>query len=463
MNRRDAVRLIPLSIAGIMGFPGMSRAWGNGPLGLEYTARVRELLERIKSTQSEELLEASYRIAGTVKSGGTCYYDWDLGHGTAFDIYPDRPGNTDILTYGIPDDVKRGDLVLTDSYFDDAVKEYRRRGVFLISGPRPWGGNNIGSELLRPEFRKMLLKPYADLWIENYATAYGAIMYIPGETAPMAPVSGVVGMMTLWMMVSDAARILAQDGVTFTVYGDEPELKPGAANVNMAHPLGSVYYDTAIEQQKAIDDEFERLDGIAEMAVHSVLTGGRVYVYSRHPRNLCAEGTVRRGGLACTNGVYGPPDGLVLFDDPIQQGKIDLTFRPTDKDMVIMGIGKPDDPDDLASLDHFKKAGMAVGAIGPAARNGVVPGGRTVPKEADIHAGSMCDTYGLFALPGIKKKIAPTSGFILNQLFWAINCQIAQKIIERTGNAPGVYLNGALKGGMEKLNEVKRVLRQRGY
>ena len=75
----------------------------------------------------------------------------------------------------------------------------------------------------------------------------------------------------------------------------------------------------------------------------------------------------------------------------------------------------------------------------------------------------MCDTYGLFALPGIKRKICPTSGLINNQIFWAVCCQIAEQIIERTGNAPGIYLSGALKGGMDKLNEVKRLYRERGY
>ena len=73
------------------------------------------------------------------------------------------------------------------------------------------------------------------------------------------------------------------------------------------------------------------------------------------------------------------------------------------------------------------------------------------------------DTYGVFALPGIKKKIAPTSGPINNQIFWAVCFQIAEQIIERTGNTPAIYLSGALKGGMDKLNEVKRLYKERGY
>ena len=199
------------------------------------------------------------------------------------------------------------------------------------------------------------------------------------------------------------------------------------------------------------------------MAVHSVLTGGRVYVYSRYAENLCAEATVRRGGLGLTFGVSGSPNNLVLMDDPIQQGKADLSFKPTDKDTVIMGIGKPEDPEDLTSLEIFKKAGAGTAAIGPQTRNGKVPFDRTISKEVDIYIGDMMDTYGLFALPGVKKKIAPTSGLINNQIFWAICCQIAEQIVERTGNAPGIYLSGALKGGMEKLDDVKRLYRERGY
>lgn len=462
MKRRDAVKTIPLSIAGIMGLPGIIASYSKKPLGLQYTSKVRDLLEKIKFTQSEEMLEASYRIASTVKNNRNCYFNWDLGHSNDYDVWPDRPGHTDLMEYGIPEDVQKGDLLLCNSYQPN-LEELHTKGAFLIGGPRPWGGDNIGTELLMPEYQKMKIRPIADFWIEVYATSYGAIINVPGEIAPMGPVSGVVGMMTFWMMISDAARLLAADRITFNVFGDEPELKRDAVNVDMNCPLGDVYYDIAVSQQKDIDLQFDTVNGIATMAVHSVLTGGRVYVYSRYSENLCAESTVRRGGLGLTFGVSGSPDNLILMDDPLQSGKADLNFQPSDRDTVIMGIGKPDDPDDLASLDMFKKAGAGTAAIGPETRDGEIPSGRTVPKEVDMYIGDMTDTYGVFALPGIKKKIAPTSGLINNQIFWAVCCQIAEQIIERTGNTPGIFLSGALKGGMEKLNEVKRMYRERGY
>ncbi|MFC1508652.1 hypothetical protein ACFL60_03080 [Candidatus Omnitrophota bacterium] len=462
MKRRDLLKAAPLSFAGFLCSHDKANANSRKPLGLEYTEKIRERFETIKHTQSEELLEASYRIVHRIMNGKSCYMNWVMGHRNDYDIWPGRPGNPDILKYGIPQSVKKGDLLLTDCYRRD-LEEKHRKGAFLISGPRTWSGNCIGAENLLPEVQKMRLKPFADLWIENYATAYGAIVHIPGEVAPVGAVAGAVGMLTYWMMISDAARILSAHNVRFQVDGDEPVLGSDKVNIDMNRPLGDVYYQAAMEQHSAIDNEFDKINRAANMAVKAALNRGKVYVYSRHVNNLCAEGTVRRGGLSLIFGVSGPPGNLKLMDDPLQIGAMDLTFKPTDKDIVVMGIAKPDDPEDLASLDIFKKAGMPTVAIGPSEKNGKIPGGRTVPSEVDIHIGSMSDTYGLFALPGVDRKIAPTSGFINNQVFWSLNCQIADVIIEKTGNAPGIYLSGAFKGGMERLNEVKRIFRERGY
>ncbi len=71
MKRSNAVKMIPLSIAGIMGIPEILSA-NKKLLGLQYKCKVRYLLEKIKSTQSEEMLESSYKIAGTIKNGRKC-------------------------------------------------------------------------------------------------------------------------------------------------------------------------------------------------------------------------------------------------------------------------------------------------------------------------------------------------------------------------------------------------------
>ena len=55
MKRRDAVKLIPLSISGIMGLHKTAASHSKKPLGLQYLSKVRDLLEKIKSTQTEEM------------------------------------------------------------------------------------------------------------------------------------------------------------------------------------------------------------------------------------------------------------------------------------------------------------------------------------------------------------------------------------------------------------------------
>ena len=71
--------------------------------------------------------------------------------------------------------------------------------------------------------------------------------------------------------------------------------------------------------------------------------------------------------------------------------------------------------------------------------------------ETLLHAGKMCDTYGLFALPGFEQRICPTSGVLLDQLYWTTMMEVVEEYMNRTGDVPGVYLSGALKGGMEHL------------
>ena len=91
MNRRKAISLIPLSItfAGSLTRAGNAQErrkyllppegniprqppFENLPLAIRYTKKVRGMLQWIRDTQSENLLEASYAIARTVKNGGKC-------------------------------------------------------------------------------------------------------------------------------------------------------------------------------------------------------------------------------------------------------------------------------------------------------------------------------------------------------------------------------------------------------
>ena len=80
--------------------------------------------------------------------------------------------------------------------------------------------------------------------------------------------------------------------------------------------------------------------------------------------------------------------------------------------------------------------------------------------KTDIHAGRMCDTYGLFAIPGMEQRICPTSGVILNQLFWAMIMEFVEQYIDRTGgDIPGVFFSAALKGGREHMHRMHELFK----
>ena len=474
MKRRRALGLIPLSISGMSGvvqkafsqeMPGMqhppSVVPGNPPflpepLSVRYLHKVRDMLIRIRHTQSENLLESSYAIARTVMNKGTCWYSWDMGHSTTCDLLPGRNGVPEIFTIGYnPEKSRNGDLFLVNIWsgpHEDLVK----KDILVIGAPAPWGSDAKMSELIVRDSAKVRIRPYSDIYIDLDVTTLGAIMDVPGMPAPIGPVSGILGIVTFWMMMADTCRILARDGKSVQVRGDEPKLSgDNIPWVSLHDPHMDDYYDQVLQQKEMIGAELGNIRKIAQMAVDSVLEGGRVFVYSRYESGLAVEAQTRRGGLSLTRGIYDKESTLIDFS-----GK---PINGSPKDLVIMGIVQPDDETDLKHLDTFRKYGMKVASMGPITRNIRIPDGRTVHGETDIHVGRMCDTYGLYAVRGFERKVCPTSGALLNQIFWASCMEIVEEMIRRTRNVPGVFFSAAVKGGTEHMNRMNELYMERGY
>ncbi len=468
MKRRSAAKILPLAAMGITGMGTRPNAAekNSRPLCLQYLGRVRDNLEKIRSTELDKLLEAAYRLAHTYKNGGTCYNQWDMGHSIDFDTFADRPGDPGICVNGFTqDEAKRGDTVLLSMVGSPLTRDFKEEGIVLIGAPSPWSAETPNAHLLNPRNRKLKYRDACEIWINTYITTRGAIMWLPGEKVPMGAVSGALGMMTYWMMNVDAARILARDGIALNVKGDEPELDPNA-KINYLdlsifesphRPLGSVYFAEAMKQLKNIEAELGIINQIADMAVDTILSGGRILNYSRYHGSLCHESQYRRGGLLLNKGIYAGENG------PIGSRHFtNLKIKPGD--MVIMAVFQPDDPVDLMVLKSLRKTGVKkIATIGTRTKNLRIPDGDTVPKGADIHLGNMCDTYGLFPIPGLKRKVGPTSGLLINQMFYAVEMQIAEKIIERTGNTPRIDANVAMEGFWDKRGLDFQIISKRGY
>jgi hypothetical protein len=51
----------------------------------------------------------------------------------------------------------------------------------------------------------------------------------------------------------------------------------------------------------------------------------------------------------------------------------------------------------------------------------------------------------------------------MNQVYWALQMEVAEEIIRRTGNIPSILMSGALKGGNEHNAIGRRRMEVRGY
>jgi uncharacterized phosphosugar-binding protein len=474
MNRRESLSLFPLALAGFAGLTVPLKASGQIsavkaiPLATQYLGKVREMLLWIESTQSDSLMEAAYVIAQTVKNGGRCWSNWDMGHNFRYDIFPDRNGDPGIFTIGYDANFsKKGDLFLV-SLYGGAYDDMLEKDIYIIGGPAPHMASNKGDEELREEVKSWNPRPYAKLWIETNISRLGAIMDIPGSTVKAGPASGIIGMTTFWMMMADACRILARDGVILDVQGDEPVLGGKETNytwernkpVSLHEPLMDNYLTELLDQITMIEAEMGHISKAADMVVDTVLAGGTVYVYSRYRNSLAVESNTRRGGLSMFIGIF---DGGDESDFKISHAHVEQ-MPLTSKDCVIMGFTKPDDEVDLDNFRKFRKAGMKIASIGPMTRDFYAPKGPTIPRASDIHIGRMSDSYGLFVIPGFNRKVCPTSGAVNNLIFFALSLEIIERFRERTGgDVPGIFANVALKNGRPQMGHMIELYRETGW
>ncbi len=461
MKRRDTLRLIPLGLAGMSGMLGQASAFAqschqcsgaaaaDGSLSLSYVKRVTEMLKWVRANQMENIMEGAYAIARAVEEGRQVWSCWDLGHTNSSDLFPDRNGKPAFLVPGFDSKkAKKGDLVLANFPWPAGyVEELGKRDFFVIGGSCPWGGDVPRHDLIKESIAKNKIRPHADIWIDTPTDHIGAQVKIPGSNAMMGPESGPLNGTILWMMVADAMRILARKGKKIEIEGDEPKLKgDNVPWINLDQPLMDDYFDTIIRQLARIEGEIGNLRKMASMAVDTLLAGGKVYFYSRYYPSLAGEAVGRRGGF--------------MFAQGLSDGRMD---NGTSKDCCIFGTYAPNDEVDLKNLKIVKEKGMRVASIGPITRDFKVPEGPTVSKETMVHAGRGYDTYGLFAVPGMDKKICPTSGSMATATLWVMSVELALEMIRRTGSTPAIYCNGALKWSDEHNTQMRALFTERGY
>lgn len=483
MKRRDMMFSMPAAALGLA-LAGKARAeespFNKGytsSLACAYIAKVASMLTRIRETQMENMMAAAFTASRTIMRGGTCWSQWDMGHTLNGDMFPGRDGLPSIFTVGYDTNrSKTGDMILTNIYGGDRT-DIEKKDVVVVGGPAPWGMDVPGSETIEMESaRRNRIRDYADIWIDTGITVEGAVMKIPGMPHKAGPTSGILGEVTLWMLMAEICRLLALDGKSVPVSGDEP--KPGGKDVPwipMHDPIMDDYLTLVLEQFELIGAEYGSVKKIASMAVDTILAGHDVYTYNARTY-IAEEANTRRGGLALGRGTY-ERDGKLVFRGGIPDHEKMLNFDdyPHTGDMVIMSHLTPDDKKDLAYLDKFRACGMKVASIGPMTRSTAsikggersidphIPEGRILPHESDVHLGRMCDTWGLYAVPGFERRICPTTGPLVLQMYWTVVMEIIEEIIRRTGDIPYVFPNVAQKNRMERMYRFHKMSIDRGY
>ncbi len=483
MKRRDMLKTLPAAALG-MTLAGKARAeespFNKGytsSLACAYIGKVADMLTRIRETQMENMMAAAFTAARTIARGGTCWSQWDLGHTVSGDLFAGRDGLPSIFTIGYDTNrSKTGDMFLTNISGGDRA-DIEKKGVVVVGGPAPWGLDVAGSDTIEMESaRKNRIRDYSDIWIDTGITVDGAVMKIPGMPHKAGATSGILGEVTVWMLMAETCRLLSLDGKSVPVSGDEPKLEgKDIPWIPLHDPIMDDYLTLVLEQFELIGAEYGSVRKIASLAVDTILAGHDVYTYNAHTY-IAEEANTRRGGLALGRGTY-ERDGRLVFRGGIpDHGKI-LNFDdyPHTGDMVIMSHVTPDDKKDLAYLDKFRMYGMKVVTIGPMTRSvpTLVGGertadpriveGRILPHESDVHLGRMCDTWGLYAVPGFERRICPTTGPLVLQMYWTVVMEIIEEMIRRTGDVPYVFPNVAQKNRMERMFRFHKMSIDRGY
>ena len=437
-----------------------------GDLAGVYNDKVAAMLRRIRRTQSAKILEAAHAVAERVMRGSACWFVWDMGHSTTFDLGPDRPGVPEIVTVGFDADKARDGDMFFANVWRGSRAPLESKDILVVGSPVPYSQDAADSHLIVEAIAQHRIRPYADIWIETYMHTLGAVVRVKGMPAPVGATSGILGIVVFWMIMADACRILARAGHPVPVRGGALGKPPSPGTINLDAPLMGSYFDTVMKQFEMIGAEAGDIRAAGAMAVDSVLDGRTVYCWSRHNSAISSEGHCRRAGLALMQGIYDREGGQVTQRITFEDHRFRHTTQPFEGragDTVFVGAFEPDNPDDLAMIDRFHGLGMNVATFGPLTRNGQIPAGRTVASSAEIHVGRMSDTEGLFALPGFERRVCPASGALLMQTFWASNLAIVDEIIHRTGDVPGVYYSAEIAGGAEYLNRMLMMYEERGY
>lgn len=203
--------------------------------GLDYLEKIKELIEKVKTTQSENIEEAGKVIADAIANGGIIYF-CGSGHarmialegvGRAGGFIPadaipegpeqeEGPGREVLKKYNFP---PCSVIVIVSNsgrnpFTIDVALQAKEMGLKVIAITNL---NHSRSVTSRHSSGKRLFE-IADIVIDNCGELGDAIMKVEGTNVPAGATSGVIGAAIIQAMVVEAANRLGQMGIEPPLY-----------------------------------------------------------------------------------------------------------------------------------------------------------------------------------------------------------------------------------------------------
>ena len=130
-------------------------------------------------------------------------------------------------------------------------------------------------------------------------------------------------------------------------------------------------------------------------------------------------------------------------------------------DFVVIAGEASDIRENYEAARAFKQAGIKVIYIGPGKTEGSF--GDDIPEIADWHIDTFSpEREGVVSIPGLSKKICPTTGILYALALFMLNAQFIEHMIE-ADMTPFIYMGVHLIGGRAYMNCISEIFEKRGY
>jgi len=422
------------------------------PYGVQYYEKVNEIWDRISSTELPLLAQGADQAAGSLRNNGKLYCQIVGGHMHIAEMRRDRPGNPGYL-HNLSRNIKpqmfdlvgKGDFVLFD-YPKEHIRKARDRGAFTVGIRVPYHPNKTTpkgvlamNELAEnPVFADVLLpEECCSIILTSHVPFTDGLLYIPEIPAVRACGSSPQGIFNLFWMLS--------------------------AEIAMRHkggsPMGSSdkareFIQTVKERGAKIRKNLDQIDSVAKAMVEYVSRGGR---YWNYPLGYSDENSKIEKWSIMVEENTNRASGLVMSKT---LSPADIKEKAKAGDFVFIAAEASDVKENIAAAHAFKNAGLKVIYVGPKTEGSTA---EDLPKIADWHVDTLSpERDGVLKIPGMDKKICPTTGVLYALAQYMLNAQFIGHMI-KADMTPLLFMGMHLIGGRAYYNVVQKVYESRGY